>query len=100
MNYPTSLKFEVENIFASQPVEIILYSGLTTFVGTNGSGKTQTLKALRDYLKNQSEQWNVRYLSSNRIGTMEKYRSKVDQFYSSPADYSLGDKYAKKYVMK
>ena len=96
MNYPTSLKFEVENIFASQPVEIILYSGLTTFVGTNGSGKTQTLKALRDYLKNQPEQWNVRYLSSNRIGTMEKYRSKVDQFYFSSDDYSLGDKTAKK----
>lgn len=96
MNYPTSLKFEVENIFASQTVEITLYSGLTTFVGTNGSGKTQTLKALRDYLKNRTEQRNVRYLSSNRIGTMEQYRSKVDQYYSSPDDYSLGDQNAKK----
>ena len=96
MKYPTSLKFEVENIFASQPVEITLYSGLTTFVGTNGSGKTQTLKALRDYLKNDPEQGNVRYLSSNRIGTMEQYRSKVDQFHFSPDSYSLGDKNAKK----
>ena len=100
MKYPTSLKFEVENIFASQPVEITLYSGLTTFVGTNGSGKTQTLKALRDYLKNDPEQGNVRYLSSNRIGTMEQYRSKVDQFHFSPDSYSLGDKNAKKYAMK
>lgn len=48
MVYPKELKFKVDKIFGSQDVTITLYSGLTTFVGTNGSGKTQTLKALRD----------------------------------------------------
>ena len=48
MDYPKKLNFKVDKIFGSQDVAITLYSGLTTFVGTNGSGKTQTLKALRN----------------------------------------------------
>lgn len=48
MNYPYELTFKVDKIFGSDDVKITLYSGLTTFVGTNGSGKTQTLKALRN----------------------------------------------------
>lgn len=78
MEYPKELRFKVNNIFGSEDITITLYSGLTTFVGANGSGKTQTLKALRDYLKRQVGQDKVRYLSSNRIGAMEQYRSKVD----------------------
>ena len=51
MEYPKELKFKVNNIFGPEDIAITLYSGLTTFVGANGSGKTQTLKALRNYLK-------------------------------------------------
>ena len=80
MEYPKELRFKVDNIFGPEDITITLYSGLTTFVGANGSGKTQTLKALRDYLKRQVGQDKVRYLSSNRIGSMEQYRSKVDQY--------------------
>ena len=72
MEYPKELRFKVNNIFGSEDITITLYSGLTTFVGANGSGKTQTLKALRDYLKRQVGQDKVRYLSSNRIGAMEQ----------------------------
>lgn len=80
MEYPKELKFKVNNIFGPEDIAITLYSGLTTFVGANGSGKTQTLKALRNYLKEKVGRDKVRYLSSNRIGSMEQYRSKVNQY--------------------
>ena len=96
MEYPKELRFKVNNIFGSEDITITLYSGLTTFVGANGSGKTQTLKALRDYLKRQVGQDKVRYLSSNRIGAMEQYRSKVDQYRYTADSYSVGDQEAKK----
>ncbi len=91
MDYPKKLNFKVDKIFGSQDVAITLYSGLTTFVGTNGSGKTQTLKALRNYLKNTIGVDKVRYLTSNRIGTMEQYRSKTDRFTYSADDFNVGD---------
>lgn len=48
MEYPHTLQFNVEKIFGNQEVQITLYSGLTILVGTNASGKTQTLKKIRD----------------------------------------------------
>ncbi len=96
MNYPSTLNIKVNNIFGNQDIQINLYSGFTTFVGTNASGKTQTLKAIRNHLKQTVGQNKVRYLSSNRIGTMEQYRSKINQYNYSPDDYSLGDQSAKK----
>lgn len=51
MEYPNALCFRVDKIFGDQDIQITLYSGFTTLVGTNASGKTQTLKALRDKLK-------------------------------------------------
>lgn len=96
MNYPHTLIFKVNNVFGSQDIHITLFSGVTTFVGTNASGKTQTLKAMRDNLKKKMGTHKVRYLSSNRIGTMEQYRSKVNQYSYSANDYSLGDLRVKK----
>lgn len=96
MQYPYSLNVKVDKIFGNQNVNITLYSGLTTFVGTNASGKTQTLKALRENLKRNIGTEKVRYLSSNRIGTMEQYRSKTDQYSHYTAEnYSLGNQKAK-----
>jgi len=77
MEYPYVHNFNVKNIYGEQPVQITIYSGLTVFVGPNASGKTQTLKALRTSLKKVFGSEKVRYLSSNRIGTMETYRSRV-----------------------
>lgn len=96
MNYPYPINMTVPNVFGQQPVNINLYSGLTIFVGTNASGKTQTLKALRDNLKRALGANKVRYLSSNRIGKMEEYRSKVDQYGRSVENYTLGDQDTKK----
>ena len=53
MKYPKTLNVKVENIFGDQDVQITLYSGLTIFVGTNASGKTQTLKKIRDIMRNE-----------------------------------------------
>ena len=96
MGYPINLKFKVNNVFGDNDVNITLYSGLTTFVGTNASGKTQTLKVLRNKLKQTFGANKVRYLSSNRIGEMEQYRSKTNQYNYSVDNYTVGDKQAKK----
>jgi energy-coupling factor transporter ATP-binding protein EcfA2 len=96
MEYPYVHNFNVKNIYGEQPVQITIYSGLTVFVGPNASGKTQTLKALRTSLKKVFGSEKVRYLSSNRIGTMETYRSRVGQYAYSPDDYIVGDRNNKK----
>lgn len=96
MEYPYVHNFNVKNIYGEQPVQITIYSGLTVFVGPNASGKTQTLKALRTSLKKVFGSEKVRYLSSNRIGTMETYRSRVGQYTYSPDDYIVGDRNNKK----
>ena len=95
MTYPEPLTFKVPNLFNNQEVTINLYSGLTTFVGLNASGKTQTLKTLRNELRRKYTTNSVRYLSSNRIGTMENYRSKVNQGTYSVDNYSIGDQNTK-----
>ena len=96
MKYPKTLNVKVENIFGDQDVQITLYSGLTIFVGTNASGKTQTLKKIRDIMKNEVGSNKVRYLSSNRIGNMEQYRSKINQYTYTTDDYTFGDQATKR----
>lgn len=91
MDYPYKCNFKVNKIFGEETIEIILHSGLTTFVGANASGKTQTLKALRDHLKNIIGTSKVRYLSSNRIGAMEQYRSRINQNQYSSDYFNVGD---------
>ncbi len=94
MDYPYELSTKVNNIFGDTDVEITLYSEFTTFIGTNASGKTQTLKALRDKLKSELGREKVRYLSSNRIGVMEQYRSKTDPYNRPETSFNLGDREA------
>ena len=96
MKYPKTLNVKVENIFGDQDVQITLYSGLTIFVGTNASGKTQTLKKIRDIMRNEVGSNKVRSLSSNRIGNMEQYRSKTNQYSYTIDDYTLGDQATKR----
>lgn len=96
MEYPQTLNIKVENILGNQDVQITLYSGLSIFVGTNASGKTQTLKKIRDIMRRDLGSNKVRYLSSNRIGNMEQYRSKVNQYSYTTDDYTLGDQATKR----
>ena len=95
MDYPYNCSFKVNEIFGEHEIKISLNSGLTVFVGANASGKTKTLKALRDHLKGIMSNNKVRYLSSNRIGAMEQYRSKTNQFSYTADQYNVGDQSAK-----
>lgn len=95
MEYPYVCKLQVDNVFDDEIV-ITLYSGVTILVGPNGSGKTQTLKKMRDYFKNKLGRNKVRYLSSNRLGEMEQYRSRVNQYSWSPDDHQVGSRETKK----
>lgn len=96
MDYPYLATLNVPNIFKTLSVNITLYSGLTTFVGPNGSGKTQTLKAFRDYLKGKIGHDKVRYLTSNRIGTMEEYRSRTSTYSPSIENFNIGNQNQKR----
>ena len=91
MNYPYEINLNIEKVYGTQDVSIKLNSAFTTFIGANGSGKTQTLKEIRNYFRNVDFH-NVRYLSSNRIGTMENYRSRTSKYDFYRADeYVFGD---------
>ena len=92
--FPLSCELTVSNVF-EEKINIVLYEGITTFIGPNGSGKTQTQKRLRDYLKSKYGNNHVRYLSSNRIGAMEQYRSKINQYNYSSANYQVGNRETK-----
>ena len=87
-------KFNVPHVFNEHEVTLTLYKGLTFLIGPNGTGKTQTLHSLRDFLQRQKKK--VRYLSSNRIGMMEQCRSQCDQYSHDRTDYSFGGQSAKK----
>ena len=87
-------KFKVLHVFNEHEVPLTLYKGLTFLIGPNGTGKTQTLHSLRDFLQRQKKK--VRYLSSNRIGMMEQCRSQCDQYSHNRTDYSFGGQSAKK----
>ncbi len=76
-------------LYGDVTVPIRLEQGITVFIGPNGSGKTQMLKALKFELLRQGKK--VRYLSSNRIGTMEQYRSKTNQYNYNADNYNVGD---------
>ena len=86
-------KFKVLHVFNEHEVSLTLYKGLTFLLGPNGTGKTQTLHSLRDFLQRQKKK--VRYLSSNRIGLMEQCRSKCNQYDYNESDYSFGGRSVK-----
>ena len=88
-------KFNVPHVFNEHEVTLTLYKGLTFLLGANGTGKTQTLHSLRDFLQRQRRK-KVRYLSSNRIGMMEQCRSQCDQYNYNRTDYSFGGQLAKR----
>lgn len=95
MEYPYICKLQVGSIFDNE-IEITLYSGVTIFVGPNGSGKTQTLKSMRDFFREKIGSSKVRFLSSNRLGEMEQFRSRVNQYRYAPDDYLIGSRETKK----
>ena len=74
---------------------IKIYGGITTFLGPNGSGKTQLLRGLKNSLTaTHLSSKKVRYISAGRLGPMEYYRSNYDGQRGTPNfdNASFGDK--------
>lgn len=90
MSYPIESVISLPEVFLDESIKLTFYSGLTIFVGPNGSGKTQVMKKLKDDLKSKVDWKLVRYLSSNRIGTLEQYRSKTTPYYQDYDSVNLG----------
>lgn len=88
-------KFKVSQVFGAEDVSLTLYKGVTFLVGANGTGKTQTLRSLSQFLRNQK--MKVRYLSANRIGNMEPYRSKCNRYLEDINHFSFGGQERKGY---
>lgn len=57
---------------------IKIHGGITTFLGPNGSGKTQLLRGLKSSLSDHLNGKKIRYLSAGRLGPMENFRSDFD----------------------
>lgn len=58
--------------------KITINGGVTTFLGPNGSGKTQLLRGLKSSLGTHANGKKIRYVSAGRLGPMEAYRSDYD----------------------
>lgn len=92
MIYPIKREVEINE----EKIELTFNSGLTILIGPNGSGKTRVLKKLKNCNFDNVSISQIRYLSSNRIGDMEEYRSKINQYDYIQENYNLGDIQTKK----
>jgi hypothetical protein len=78
MPFPIIVTYQIPELFGSVEQSMSLRGGLTTFVGPNGSGKTQVLRHLKDRLGQHAGNRKVRYLSGGRLAHLESFRSDVD----------------------
>lgn len=63
-------------MFGGTNVSLELREGLTVLVGPNASGKTNTLRGMRDALRSQTGPGRyVVYLAAGRSSALESYRS-------------------------
>lgn len=66
------------NMYGGAGLDVVFNSGLITFLGPNGSGKTTALKALRTRLRELHGNNVVRYISAGRMGAIEAFRSDMN----------------------
>ncbi len=80
MEFPTKVEIDLSKlgIHGTTPKSINIHSGITTFLGPNGSGKTQLLRGLKSAVGMIVSWEKVRYVSSGRLGPLEAYRSDYD----------------------
>ncbi|MBD2753749.1 ATP-dependent nuclease [Spirosoma validum] len=100
MPFPIKIPFDkVPDLFNGNPVDLTIHSGLTIFVGPNGSGKTQFLKFLRANSHVIPSICAARYISAGRLGFYEQYRSNAHggRSYTNPEDAYMGDSGTKQY---
>ncbi len=84
MSFPINVPYQIEDLFGNQQHSLALCSGLTTFVGENGSGKSQMLRSLKTNatLKGLANSIHgpagrprqVRYLPVGRLSFLENFR--------------------------
>jgi len=87
MIYPIEKEVEIDEL----KIKLTFNSGLTILIGPNGAGKTRILKRLKRSNFSGINSSQIRYLSSNRIGDLEQYRSKTNQYNYNADHYNLGD---------
>jgi hypothetical protein len=75
MPFPIVLNVKIPGAFREAPQTVTIRAGLTTFVGPNGSGKTQALHAMRAALSSHVPGKHVRYISPGRLALLEYSRS-------------------------
>lgn len=77
MDFPfeVTISLAQSRILNVQKRTIKVYSGITTFLGPNGSGKTQLLRGLKSSLNSHLNGKKIRYISAGRLGPLEHYRS-------------------------
>ena len=80
MTFPfdISINLSQSGITGIQNKIIKINGGVTTFLGPNGSGKTQLLRGLKNSLGNHANGKKIRYVSAGRLGPMENFRSDFD----------------------
>lgn len=80
MTFPfdVTINLNQSGISAIQNKTIKINGGVTTFLGPNGSGKTQLLRGLKNSLSSNLNGKKIRYVSAGRLGPMENYRSDFD----------------------
>ena len=77
MEFPNRIELTLASagIRRAQSWPISLYEGITTFVGPNGSGKTQYLREIKRTLGSSISGKKIRFLSSGRLSPLESFRS-------------------------
>jgi len=80
MTFPfdVTINLNQSGISGIQNKTIKINGGVTTFLGPNGSGKTQLLRGLKSSLQSHLNGKKIRYVSAGRLGPMENYRSDFD----------------------
>lgn len=98
MTFPFDITINLNQskIVGVQNKTIKINGGITTFLGPNGSGKTQLLRGLKSSLNSHLNGKKIRYISAGRLGPMENFRSDYDGQRGTPRfeQATFGDKTA------
>lgn len=78
MNFPISIKANINSHNGNFARDIEIQGGLTILIGPNGGGKTHLLRGLKQPLLSIANGKKVRFLSAGRMGLLEQYRSDYD----------------------
>lgn len=91
MKFPLSITANINSHEGNFSRELELRSALTFIVGPNGSGKTHLLKGLKNSFTDHTNK-KVRFISAGRLGPMEQYRSRYNQYHYDIDQITHGNK--------